>query len=129
MAQEYVYFSDKELELAQEYWPGALTLVLNAMPGKVADIALRDGAIGVRVPGDRAARELIEAIGVPLIGTSANIAGGDNLLTSQEIEAQLRVQVLDTGCIPNGSCSTIVRVQEGGVLNVLRQGAVIVQPL
>lgn len=51
--------------LAEKYWPGPLTLVLRAKGG---------GSIGVRVP-EGAVREVLEAYGGPLYGTSANLSG------------------------------------------------------
>lgn len=52
--------------LAQQYWPGPLTLVL-ARPG--------GGTVGVRVPGG-AVVDVLRAFGEPLYATSANPSGG-----------------------------------------------------
>ena len=52
--------------LADHYWPGPLTLVLDLPAGKT---------IGVRVPAGRVVRELLEAYGGPLYATSANHSG------------------------------------------------------
>src|SRR5215210_6211333 len=54
-------------DLAQLYWPGPLTLVLDLPSG---------GTIGVRVPAGKAVRALLEAYGAPLYATSANLSGG-----------------------------------------------------
>ena len=53
-------------DLADIYWPGPLTLVLDLPSG---------GTIGVRVPAGRAVRELLAAYGGPLYATSANLSG------------------------------------------------------
>jgi L-threonylcarbamoyladenylate synthase len=53
-------------QLADIYWPGPLTLVLDLPSG---------GTIGVRVPAGRAVRGLLESYGGPLYATSANISG------------------------------------------------------
>ena len=52
--------------LADTYWPGALTLVLERPGG---------GTVGVRVPADSAVRKVLEAYGDPLYATSANLSG------------------------------------------------------
>ena len=53
-------------ELAELYWPGPLTLVLDLPSG---------GTIGVRVPAGKVVRELLAAYGGPLYATSANPSG------------------------------------------------------
>ena len=53
-------------KLAELYWPGPLTLVLDRTGG---------GTIGVRVPADSAVRKVLAAYGEPLYATSANFSG------------------------------------------------------
>ncbi len=125
MAQSYVYFNEVALQLACKYWPGALTLVLPVKQGLVAELAVREGTIGVRVPGDDTARAIIQHVGVPLVGTSANLADGPNLLSADEIEQQLGVYVVKTGATTlRGIASTIAAVDAVGKITIIRQGAV-----
>ncbi len=63
--------------LAARFWPGPLTLVLQALPdGPVCDLA-RAGldSVAVRVPGHPLARGVIEAFGGPVVAPSANRSG------------------------------------------------------
>ena len=63
--------------LAARFWPGPLTLVLQALPdGPVCDLA-RAGldSVAVRVPGHPLARGVIEAFGGPVVSPSANRSG------------------------------------------------------
>jgi L-threonylcarbamoyladenylate synthase len=53
-------------ELAALYWPGALTLVLDAPGG---------GTVGLRVPDHPTVQALLGAYGAPLYATSANPSG------------------------------------------------------
>ncbi len=58
-------------------WPGPYTLILPA-GGKLADGVVGGlDTVAVRVPRLKVLRELILAIGVPLVSTSVNLAGGD----------------------------------------------------
>ena len=50
--------------LMSRYWPGALTIVLESKMG--------DKKIGIRFPNSKITKELIEKVGTPIIGTSAN---------------------------------------------------------
>lgn len=52
-------------KLAEEFWPGPLTVVLRAKGG---------GSVGVRVP-EGTVREVLDAYGGALYGTSANLSG------------------------------------------------------
>ncbi len=123
MAQEYVEFSNIELELAKLYWPGALTMVVKAKKNKLSDIAIRDSTIGIRMPNCQYACKIIEDVGRPVIGTSANIAGGPNLLCAKEISDILNVPIIETPTIPSGKSSTIIKVKYDGDIEIIRQGA------
>src|SRR5688572_8682807 len=79
---------DAARELATTHWPGPLTLVAHAQPGVPAPL-VRDGKIGVRVPGPSPALELCRAFGGPLTATSANLSGEPAARTSEEARAAL----------------------------------------
>jgi L-threonylcarbamoyladenylate synthase len=117
--------------LAEHFLPGALTLVLPS-PGPMAAIITGGAAtVAVRVPAHPIPVALVEGVGVPIIGTSANLSGQPSLLTATEVRAQLgnRVDlVIDGGRCPGGRASTIVDVT-GEVPIVLREGAIPVAEL
>lgn len=89
----FVIGSDLEYEVwhqvAEKYWPGALTLVLPASP-QVPKVVLSTNdatTIGIRVPNHAIARTILQQTG-PLATTSTNLSGQSPLLTLAEIEAQ-----------------------------------------
>ncbi|MEM9273860.1 MAG: L-threonylcarbamoyladenylate synthase [Cyanobacteria bacterium P01_F01_bin.143] len=93
----YVSGSPKELrlwqELAAQYWPGALTLVLpasDAVPSVMNPT--NSQTIGIRIPDNAIALSILKETGV-LATTSANLSGQAPLLTMEEI-AQTFPQVL-----------------------------------
>ena len=61
--------------LADRFWPGALTLIVVASDAVPAAFSSAQGAIGLRMPGNSQALDLIEGVGCPLATTSANFTG------------------------------------------------------
>jgi len=104
-----------ERTLAARYWPGALTLVLEA--GGIAE--------GFRVPDHATALALLETSGGVLRVTSANRSGEPPALTAEEASRAIGAQVdevIDAGPVPGGVPSTVVRVTDGRP-RILREGA------
>lgn len=116
--------SDAAAKLAARFWPGPLTLVVLRNP-KIPWALSRNETIGVRVPDHAVARALLAAAG-PMAVTSANLAGGANTCTADEVLAQLegRIElVLDGGATPGATPSTVVDLT-GDAPKVLRMGPV-----
>ncbi len=61
-------------ELAERFWPGALTLILHAQPSLTWDLGETRGTVALRVPDDEIARDLLRLTG-PLAVSSANRTG------------------------------------------------------
>lgn len=102
--------------MAQEFWPGPLTLVLSGGEGRLPD-RLRGGGggIGVRWTSQADIARLIEACGRPLTSTSANLPGGPTApgpgaIASLFPDAMARkeLMVLDGGVLGNVPPSTLV---------------------
>lgn len=103
----------KARELADRHWPGGLTLVI--------------GAEGFRIPDHAATRELIAACGGVLRVTSANLSGRRPATDAPQALAEVGLSadiVVDDGVSPGGVPSTVVRVNDDGSIEVLREGAV-----
>ncbi len=104
---------DAAIRLATRYWPGPLTLVVQAPRGICTLLTAGTGRIGIRVPDAAVALALIRRFGGPVTGTSANRSGGKDPLDAHEVLRQLgdRVDlVLDGGPVAGGSPSTVVDV-------------------
>ena len=114
------------VRLAERYWPGPLTLVLQAPRGICALLTAGTGRIGLRVPDAAVALALIRHFGSPVTGTSANRSGGNNPLDAHEVLRQLGDQVdliLDGGPVAEGSPSTVVDVTISPPV-IVRQGPI-----
>ncbi len=95
--------------LAEVFWPGPLTLVVPKHP-RLPDILSQAPTVGVRVPDHPLALALLRETG-PLAVTSANVSGGPNTQSAQEVSTQLNGRVhliLDGGRSPGGIPSTVV---------------------
>ena|SRR3989344_3782546 len=104
-------------ELIKKFWPGALTIILKSKNGK--------GKIGFRMPDPELVRSLIDGVGEPVIGTSANFHGYPTPKSYKELNPDL-IKLVDF--VMEGEC-------EGGVEStvvdatfdppkVLRRGAI-----
>lgn len=110
--------------LMAAYWPGALTLVVRALPDLAWDLGESAGSVAVRMPDDEVALALIAAVG-PLAVTSANRSGQPPATTVPDALAQLGGDVdvyLDAGPRGEGVASTIVDLT-GPEVRILRDGA------
>lgn len=117
-------------QIAQQYWPGALTLVLPASTKVPAVMNPTDPTtIGVRVPNSSVAIAILSQTG-PLATTSANRSGEPALQTMAEIDAQfpniLTLQPTEFEAVKTvtaGVPSTVAK-WTGRNWEILRQGSV-----
>lgn len=128
----YVTGTPEELQIwqqvADKYWPGALTLVLPASE-RVPPVMnpLDPTTIGVRVPNCALARQILEQTG-PLATTSANRSGEPALLSMAEIAAHfpevlaLQLDEAESISLSAGVPSTVAK-WTGSSWEILRQGA------
>jgi L-threonylcarbamoyladenylate synthase len=116
---------DPFLVLAHKFWPGALTLVVEAthrLPLKVTGNTAR---VALRWADSRVVTALIEAAGGPITGTSANLSGYPSCTCASQILEQLGERlplVLDAGDTGGSLASTIVRVEDDTWM-IAREGA------
>lgn len=122
--------TDAAATLAARHWPGPLTLVLRTSPGcQLPAALLRDGTVGVRVPGPSPALDLVRAFGGALTATSANLSGQPPLSDPAALRATFGAALFDVvpGDVPGGAPSTIVDAS-APQLRVLRRGAIELAP-
>ncbi len=118
-------FSDRALELAEQHWPGALTLVLprlDTAPDWLGHRGRR--TVGLRCPDHQIALDLLEITG-PLAVTSANLSGHEAVVDHEEARSLFgdAVAVYLEGKAVGGQASTIIDLTEPAPLT-LRQGPI-----
>jgi len=112
-------------ELADAFWPGALTIMVEHSPSLQWDLGDTGGVVGVRMPLHPVALEVLREVG-PMAVTTANKVGRPAPLTAEEARDQLEYSIriyLEAGAAVDPAPSTIVDVT-GDVPRVLRDGAV-----
>jgi L-threonylcarbamoyladenylate synthase len=124
-------WTDAARTLVDAFWPGPLTLALDARPGSFPpEVTAPDGTVAIRCSSHPAAAAIVRALAAPLTSTSANLPGAaparDALAATAAAEQLgLRAQpwVLDGGVLEPSPPSTLVRVTGDGI-SILRHGAI-----
>ena len=114
------------LKLANNYWPGAITIVLPTIGNISENLNSNSNSLGLRVPALKLARDLLMQTG-PLATTSANISGKSPVRDALEASIQFPgIPILAPVPWPNSSglASTVVEWDEGK-WNLLRSGSVV----
>lgn len=131
MAETVARVTPAARDLMLRYWPGALTLVLPALPAVPSVVTAGTGTLGVRLSPHPVARGLVELLGEPVTAPSANPNGLAPPTTAAGVLAYFPEGldlVLDGGTTPGGEPSTVLDLTAEPA-RVLRQGAVIVRDL
>jgi L-threonylcarbamoyladenylate synthase len=126
MAERYAVIDARARRLAERFWPGALTMVFAKRASFDSEALSGGGTVALRVPAHDIAREVIAGLGEPITATSANLSGGREPDTAEEVRRQLGDRldlVLDAGPCAIGVSSTIVDCSTPE-LRVLRYGAI-----
>ncbi|HWT83072.1 MAG TPA: L-threonylcarbamoyladenylate synthase, partial [Candidatus Methylomirabilis sp.] len=112
--------------LMQTFWPGALTVVVQAGPKVPAILRGAAGTVGVRMPAGSVAQRLLTAFAGPIIGTSANKAGGADPADAKTVQKTIGGQIdliLDGGRVTLGVPSSVIDCTRQPA-RILREGAI-----
>ena len=118
--------SETARKLINRMWPGALTLVFKLNPDFKTLAAAGGDTIAIRIPNHDMTLKILAETGVPLSGTSANLASGANPITADDVYGQIGDSVdiiVDGGPCPGTVASTIIDVSQGRP-KIVRYGAV-----
>lgn len=91
MAREYVEEIPQDVEdLMKKYWPGALTIILKSRKGAILNLVLGGGeTIGIRMPNHPAILKIIERVGIPILGPSANFSSQKTPYSLEDLDRKL----------------------------------------
>lgn len=123
-------FSVEAHALAEQHWPGPLTLVVPLASGSPVASLVTAGlpTVALRVPAHPAMRALLEASGRPLAAPSANASGRISPTRAEHVVTTLDGRiglVIDGGPTSHGLESTIVAMT-GGAPRLLRPGPIVI---
>ena len=116
----------KKIEnILKKYWPGELTVIFRANQNFTKHFDKNMETIGIRIPKNETALEIIKKSGGVLLTTSANISG-ENAVTkveklSEELIKNADIIISNEKVKLTGKPSTIVKYEDGK-LTLLREG-------
>ena len=112
--------------LMKKFWPGPLSIIFRASTLVPMRLRGERGTIALRVPKHPLCEALLDAVGGPLVSSSANLSGQPPCADAQEIQRVFGNQLdvlLDGGPARDNVPSTVVDVS-GGRVELVREGAV-----
>ncbi len=118
--------SGQARSLINTFWPGPLTILFSARNDLPEVLTAGTGKIGIRLPGSKHTRQLLEKIGHPLTATSANLSKGKNPSRIEEIPVSLADKldfIIDAGSSKANAPSTVVD-SDTSPLEIIREGAI-----
>lgn len=125
LEQLVVNNDNRVYKIAEKFWPGPLTIVLPKSQ-RVPDIVTAGlPTVGIRIPGNQTALDLIRISGCPIAAPSANKFGRISPTTAAHVRKQLPDvdYILDGGKTTVGIESTIIKFTDYG-FQILRNGVI-----
>jgi L-threonylcarbamoyladenylate synthase len=126
MAEELaVELSETFFVLARRFWPGPLTMIVQASPKLPLKVTGNTGRLAIRQSRSVVANQLIAMLNEPLISTSANISGSPTCRSGIDVFGMMdgRVDLVLDGGACTGPGATTVDITEP-VWKLIRAGAV-----
>lgn len=118
-------YDERVYKLANKFWPGPLTIILEK--SKIIPDIVTSGlpTVGIRMPHNEIALELITTSNCPIAAPSANKFGRISPTTAEHVKKQLKTVdfILDGGKTTVGIESTIIKLTESG-FQILRNGMI-----
>lgn len=134
MAEEYVIFSDMAKKIFEKFMPGQVTLVLplkKFVSDSIEILSAGTGTLGIRIPNNQTAVELVEKLGKPITSTSANLRGEVVCYSTDDCREQFEKNVhdlrpdfyFDEGILKSTPPSTIVIIIRNKI-EIIREGLI-----
>ena len=122
---DYADIDEKYLPIINKYMPGSLTILLKAKSNVPGYVTHNTGIIGIRVPSNQEALQLLSFVNKPLLVPSANKADQKPALSAQEVKEIFKdeIKIIVPGKVSSGLPSTIIDLT-GDKIKLIRQGAI-----
>lgn len=122
--EKYAYVNELAKFLIENFLPGPLALVLKKKKTIPAWIT-KSAYVGIRVPENKTAQEIIKKLGRPIVSTSANISGKKDPVSVKQIAPRITHHaklIIDEGETKYKGPSTVVQIN--GKIKILRHGVI-----
>ncbi len=114
--------------LAERFWPGPLTVIVRAGSRLPLRSTAHTGNVALRVPDSAIPRAIVEALGLPVTATAANLQGAPECSHAACVLDQIGDRIpliVDGGPTGRSVSTTIVDLSSGdGSWSILREGAI-----
>lgn len=122
---KYAYIDEKVVDVVRKFMPGPLTILLKSKENVPGYVTHNTGIIGVRIPENKEALDLLKYLEKPLLVPSANRAGEKPAMNDEEVKAifQEEIKVIIPGKAVGGLPSTIIDLT-GEEIKLIRQGPI-----
>lgn len=122
---KYAGVNDKYLPIIKKYMPGSLTILVAAQGIVPSYVTHNTGIIGIRIPSNQEALDLLKFIKKPLLVPSANKADQKPALSAQEVKDIFgdEIAVIIPGEISSGEPSTIIDLTQDKI-KLVRKGPI-----
>ena len=119
------------VKCAKKFWPGPLTMIMPKSDKIPKTTSGGLDTVGIRMPSNKTARELIDTCGLPLAAPSANLSGSPSPTSAQHVFDDMNGRIpclLDDGRCAVGVESTVISF-ERECIRLLRPGFISVSDL
>lgn len=123
--EKYAFINKKIKKVIDAFMPGSITILLKAKDNVPGYVTHDTGIIGIRIPTNIEAIELLKAMDVPLLVPSANKAGEKPALNDKEVKEIFKSEI---HCVIEGTslgqlASTIVDLSNDEI-KLIRMGPI-----
>ena len=126
----YASIPNKYLPIIKKHMPGSLTILVKAKDNVPNYVTHNTGIIGIRIPSNKEALDLLKYVKKPLLVPSANKADQKPALSEEEVKEIFReeIAIIVPGKITSGEPSTIIDLT-GDEIKLVRKGPIPLEEL
>ena len=127
---KYAFVNEKYQKLINKYMPGSLTILVKSKDNVPIYVTHNTGVIGIRIPSNKEALDLLAFVKKPLLVPSANKADQKPALSEQEVKEIFHDEIafVVPGQISSGEPSTIIDLT-GDEIKLVRKGPIPLEEL
>lgn len=127
---EFAEIDDKYLPIINKYMPGSLTILVKSGTRVPSYVTHGTGIIGMRIPKNKEALDLLNYVKKPLLVPSANRADEKPAMSDQEVKDIFgdEISVIIEGQASSGEPSTIIDLT-GEEIKLIRKGPITLEEL
>ena len=126
----YADIDEKYVPIIKKYMPGSLTILVKAKNNVPDYVTHNTKVIGIRIPSNKEALDLLRFVKKPLLVPSANKADQKPALTANEVKMIFNdaIRVIVPGIAVGGQASTIIDLT-GDEIKLIRKGPIPLEEL